>query len=120
MHILCVEDDADSREMLTLLLRSEGHEVIAATSIADGLDLACRESFDLMILDNWVEGGSGVELCKAIRCFDTQTPILFLSAAAFDSDIKKGIEAGAQAYLIKPLDFQILEKTAERICHVQS
>jgi DNA-binding response OmpR family regulator len=120
MRILCVEDDADSREMMNLLLKSAGHEVVFANGIADGLRRARQESLDLIILDNWVEGGSGVELCKAIRCFDAQIPIVFLSAAAYVSDIKNGLEAGAQVYLTKPTGLQKLVQTVENLCPSQN
>ena len=113
MRILCVEDDADSREIITILLGLWGYEVVTADSPPDGLELAQEDSFDLIMLDNWYEIGSGVELCKQIRRFDTNTPIIFYSAAAFEADMQKAMEAGAQGYLVKPTEIEVLVQTIE-------
>ena len=67
MRILCVEDDADSREVMTVLLGLWGYGVVTANSSADGLELAKQGGFGLIILDNWYESGNGLELCQQIR-----------------------------------------------------
>jgi DNA-binding response OmpR family regulator len=54
------------------------------------------------VIDNWMSGGSGVDLCKKLREFDTWTPILFYSGAAFERDKQEALAAGAQGYLVKP------------------
>ena len=113
MRILCVEDDADSREVITILLGLWGYEVVTASGPTDGLELAQQHSFALMLLDNWYEQGTGVELCKQIRQFDTNTPIIFYSASAYEDDVQKAMEAGAQGYLFKPTDIQELVQTIE-------
>jgi DNA-binding response OmpR family regulator len=115
MQILCVEDDADSREMMTILLGEAGYEVITASGSDDALELATLEDFAVIILDNWYERGSGVELCKEIRRFDSHTPIIFYSGAAYESDIQRAMEAGAQVYLTKPTGIQVLVKTIEEM-----
>ena len=111
MRILCVEDDADSREMMTVLLEQAGYEVLAASNPTDGLEIAEHGAPALILLDNCIEKGSGIELCKQIRSFDSQTPILFYSGAAYESDVRKAMEAGAQGYLIKPAGIQVLIET---------
>jgi DNA-binding response OmpR family regulator len=113
MRILCVEDDEDSRELITILLGLWGYEVVTASSPTDGLELAQQDSFALMLLDNWYEQGSGVELCKQIRGFDTDTPILFYSGAAYEEDVQQAMEAGAQGYIFKPADLQVLVQIIE-------
>ena len=113
MRILCVEDDAESREMITILLGLWGYEVVTASSPTDGLELAQQDSFALIMLDNWYESGTGLELCKQIRRFDTNTPIIFYSAAAYEADVQKAMEAGAQGYFPKPTDIQVLVQTIE-------
>lgn len=113
MRILCVEDDADSREVMTLLLEMWNYEVVSAESPTDGLELAQQGGFALIILDNWYEKGSGLELCKQIREFDTNTPIIFYSAAAYEGDVQKAMEAGAQDYFFKPTDIQKIVQTIE-------
>jgi DNA-binding response OmpR family regulator len=117
MRILCVEDDADSRQIMSILLERAGYEVVLAKSTTDGLRLAEKDGFDLIILDNWFEKGSGIELCKQIRGFDTDTPILFFTSAAFKSDFKEAMDAGAQGYLVKPGGIEVLIETIEGLTH---
>jgi DNA-binding response OmpR family regulator len=82
-HILYVEDDEDTRELVTYVLAKSHYKVIAATNGHDALMLARTNNFDLYVIDNWMSGGSGIDLCKKLREFDTRTPILFHSGAAF-------------------------------------
>ena len=102
MRILYIEDDSDSRQLVVVLLGQLGYEVVSIATLAEGLRLSREDHFDLIILDNWLDEGSGIEACQQIRSFDKHTPILFYSAAAYDTDIEDAINAGAQAYVIKP------------------
>ena len=100
--VLCVEDDDDTRELVTYVLAEINYRVIGAANGDDALMLARTNDFDLYVIDNWMSGGSGIGLCKKLREFDTRTPILFYSGAAFESDKQQAFAAGAQGYLIKP------------------
>jgi two-component system OmpR family response regulator len=60
------------------------------------------QSFDLYLLDGWLPQLDGFEFCRQLRKFDSKTPILFYSGAAYDADKQKGIAAGANAYVSKP------------------
>ena len=60
------------------------------------------ERFDLYLLDTQLPDLDGFELCRRMRNLDPQTPILFFSGAAYESDKQKGFEAGASAYVTKP------------------
>jgi CheY-like chemotaxis protein len=113
-RILCVEDDEDTRYMMRMLLGAYGYEPVIAMSSADALQLAIGGGFSLYILDNWMQQSSGIELCEQIRSFDSATPILFYSGAGYESDVRNGMNAGAQGYLIKP-DLEHLEQTIERL-----
>jgi len=101
-RILLVEDHEDAWEIAAFSL--EEYTLICARDFGEGLRLARQRYFDLYILDNWLPGGSGVEMCRIIRGFDPHTPILFYSAAAYARDIREAIRAGAQAYLVKPVN----------------
>ena len=101
-HILYVEDDEDTRELVTYVLVKSNYKVIAAANWDDALMLARTNHFDLYLIDNWMSGGSGIDLCKKLREFDTWTPILFYSGAAFERDKQQAFAAGAQGYLVKP------------------
>ncbi|HYP29064.1 MAG TPA: response regulator [Blastocatellia bacterium] len=114
-RILCVEDDEDSRELMSLFLGSEGYEVVSANSAAEALMVAEGGGFVLYILDNWFVRGSGLELCRQIRAFDPHTPILFYSGAGYEADIEEAMRAGAQGYLVKPTEFNVIIETVKRL-----
>ena len=107
-RILCTEDDPDSRAMLVILLEDRGYEVTITASSEHALAIAKRERFDLILLDNWMPGLSGQDLTREVRKFDKTTPILFYSGAAYETDKKEATDAGAQGYLVKPSDLEIL------------
>jgi DNA-binding response OmpR family regulator len=114
-RILCTEDDQDTSELLSYLLRSEGYEVVLVTTAIRALELARTSDFDLYLLDNWLPELTGVELTRQIRTFDTQTPILFCSGTAQESDKVEAQRAGAQDYLEKPIDTDLLLATISRL-----
>ena len=76
LRVLYSEDDPDSRELMCLLLAQKGFEVICPDTSQDVLRIAKEEEFDVYLLDTWTPGMSGVELCKRIREFNAQTPII--------------------------------------------
>jgi CheY-like chemotaxis protein len=100
--VLCVDDDEDSREMLSLLLKFWRIETKAVGTAAQALALFQAERFDLFLLDTLLPDLDGFELCRRMRSLDPDTPILFFSGAAYEADKQKGIEAGANAYVAKP------------------
>lgn len=102
LRVLYSEDDPDARELMSLLLAPEGFEIICSGSPEDALRLSQEEKFSVYLLDTWTPGMSGVELCQKIREYDTDTPIIFYSAAVFQRDIDAAFAAGAQAYITKP------------------
>jgi len=101
-HILYIEDDQDTRELVKYAMGMNNYKVIAAANLEDALRLARKNHFDLYLIDNWMSGGSGIELCKRLREFDSCTPILFYSGAALERDKQEAFAAGAQGYLVKP------------------
>jgi CheY-like chemotaxis protein len=101
-RVLCVDDDEDFREMLSTLLKPLRFEARAVPTAAQALWLIQAERFDLYLLDARLPGVDGFELCRQIRMADPQTPILFFTGAAYAADTQKGIEAGANAYVVKP------------------
>jgi DNA-binding response OmpR family regulator len=114
-RIICTDDDEDTRELLIVTLNFAGYEVICADDPQKALELIKTEQFDLCLMDNWMPGVSGEDLCKKIREFDSRTPILFYSGAAYDSDKKRAHEAGAQGYLVKPVPDRQLVAEVVRI-----
>ena len=101
-RVLCVDDDQDSREMLSTLLGFSSIEAKAVGTAAQALLLVQAERFDLYLLDSRLPDLDGVALCRRLRNFDPVTPILFFSGAAYEIDRMRAIEAGANAYVTKP------------------
>ena len=115
-YILLVEDRLDHFELLALNL--EEYRLVRARNFAEGLRFATEKYFDLYILDNWLPDGTGIDLCQLIRKFDPHTPILFCSAVVDEPNIRNGLTAGAQAYFVKPIDFEKLQLTVARLTNV--
>jgi DNA-binding response OmpR family regulator len=101
-RILYAEDDADTRELVTLVLEMQNCQVVATESYDEVLRLARAEHFDLYLIDNWMPHISGVRLCERLREFDQLTPVLFYSGAAYEADRECALASGAQGYLVKP------------------
>jgi DNA-binding response OmpR family regulator len=114
-RILYAEDDADTRELVKLIFAWQNCEVVAPEFPHEALRLARAEHFDLYLIDNWMPDMSGVTLCKNLREFDQQTPVLFYSGAAHETDRESALLSGAQGYLVKPVDGDELVAAAFRI-----
>jgi len=110
-----VEDDADTRELVSYVLARASYEVVVAETPEQAARLAQTASFDLYLIDNWMPGASGIELCSWLRKFDNDTPILFYSGAAYEEDKRAALAAGAQGYLTKPADNEKLLKEVSRL-----
>jgi DNA-binding response OmpR family regulator len=105
-RIIIVDDDRDTREMLTLALELEGFDVGQA---ANGLRLISAmhvDRPDVILLDVMMSWIDGFELCRAIKKNPTfaDIPVIFISARTSAEDERAGLEAGAVAYFCKPID----------------
>jgi CheY-like chemotaxis protein len=103
--ILVVDDDELVRVALNELLRPEGYEVHLAAGGAEALEKLDQNGYDLLMLDIIMPEMDGFELCRKIREREDyrDTPIVFLTAKSRDEDRDKGIEAGANLFLSKPI-----------------
>lgn len=104
--ILIIEDDADIREGVRILLEGEGYSVSEAESGRKGLELL-KEEPDLVILDVMMPGMSGLKTCEEIRKI-SYVPVLFLTAKSQESDKLIGLMAGGDDYLAKPFSYSEL------------
>lgn len=102
-RILIVEDDADIRDGVRILLESENYHVEEAENGRKGLELLNQET-DLVILDVMMPGMSGLRTCEEIRKI-SNVPVLFLTAKAQESDKLIGLMAGGDDYLPKPFSY---------------
>lgn len=119
-RVLCAEPHEDTCRLITILLERQGHEVVAATTLAECVSLAGEGGFDLYMLDDDYIDGTALQLCKRLREMTPQTPVLFFSARAFERDRELALEAGAAAYLNKPDDLFDIVRTVNSILSVKS
>ena len=102
--ILIAEDEPDIRELVTFMLRFSGYEVVAAANGEDAVLTAARELPDLVLLDVRMPRMTGYDACRLIRANPDlrNVPVVFLSAKGQEAEVRSGMEAGAEEYLLKP------------------
>ena len=105
MRILVVEDEHKLGKALQEGLQSEQYGVAMAHTGEEGFYLVQTESFDLVILDVMLPGRSGLEILKAMRQHGLRTPVLMLTARDAVEDRVRGLDTGADDYLLKPFAF---------------
>ncbi len=108
MRILVIEDEPDLRAGVVRVLRMEGHAVDAAADGLDGLHQARSVDYDAIVLDVMLPGLDGWELLKRLREVKT-TPVLMLTARDATADRVRGLDGGADDYLVKPFDIAELQ-----------
>lgn len=104
--VLVVDDDELTRSVLIRVLRIEGHDVSAAVDGTEALEKVAAESPDLILLDVVMPGIDGIEVCRRLKA-DAATepiPVLILSGMTDRDSRLRGITAGANDYLTKPID----------------
>ena len=99
--VLVVEDEPEILELVSTLMRLEGHDVVSATNGEDGLRAFYQRRPDLAILDIGLPGMSGFDLCGRIREV-SEVPVMFLSALGDESDRVRGLRVGGDDYVVKP------------------
>lgn len=108
---LVIDDDFDSCEMLQFMFKARGCEVIICQDSQEGIRLVRDGKFDAVILDYRMPELDGSDVCRAIRTFNKDVPIVFFSASAQKKEHQAILAAGAQAFLVKPNDLSILTET---------
>ena len=108
MKLLVVEDDPKTSSFLRKGLGESGFVVDAAPSGDEGLHLAREGEYDLIVLDVLMPGLDGWTVLRELRLLGNATPILFLTARDAVADRVRGLEAGADDYLVKPFAFSEL------------
>ncbi|MBI5638824.1 MAG: response regulator transcription factor [Nitrospirae bacterium] len=106
MKILLVEDEKGVAHFIRKGLEEEHYDIDLAVDGEEGLSLAAKNQYDLMILDVMLPGMNGIELCRQIRQKDIQSPIMMLTARDSVRDKVQGLESGADDYLTKPFSFE--------------
>jgi two-component system response regulator MtrA len=106
--ILLVEDDPSARAALELALGRLGHAVTTCETGELGLKQVRAQRPEIVILDVMLPGIDGVEVCRRIRA-DDSLPIVLLTARSDDIDVVVGLEAGADDYVVKPVEPRVLD-----------
>ncbi len=108
MRILLVEDDVIISENIKILLNRKGYSTDIAVSIEEAYQKISSEDYDILVLDRGLSDGDGIDLIPKIRSEEITTPILVLTARNEDNDIVEGLNNGADDYLSKPFEMNIL------------
>jgi len=106
--VLLVEDDPAARQALELALRRLGYDVRLAESGEAALDGISGTALDVVVLDVMLPGVDGFEVCRRLRR-DSDIPVIMLTARGDDFDIVAGLEAGADDYVVKPVQPRVLD-----------
>lgn len=108
MHILFAEDEQDLNDIVTQKLTSEGYSVDSCLNGRDAMDYLDSGEYDAVILDIMMPGADGFQVLRHLRRRGCATPVLFLTARDAVADRVKGLDSGANDYLIKPFSLEEL------------
>lgn len=112
MHVLIVEDNKITRLVFEKLIKSLGYEVTACENAENALEACQSRFFPLIILDLGLPGMDGFEFCRRIRTLPQHEYSMILVVTAYDSleDLQTALDAGADDYIIKPVDMELLRR----------
>ncbi len=113
-RVLVVHDDADTMEMLRLILEPNTFEVLTSHSGPQAIEAARSLNPDVVILDLSISGTQGWEICREIRSF-SRVPILVLSATNKPDAVARALDEGADDYLLKPMTSSVLIAHLKRL-----
>lgn len=116
MRILIAEDDKDMRKILRLYLEREGYEAEEASNGREAADCLAEKRFDLVLLDWMMPVQNGIETLREIRRLQIPVKVLMLTAKGQTEDEVRGLTEGADDYLRKPFDIQVLLLRIKRLC----
>ena len=108
MRILVAEDERDLNMLICKKLRSQGCSVDSCLDGQEALDALAAADYDGIVLDIMMPGADGFEVLSFLRSQGNRTPVLFLTARDSVSDRVKGLDSGANDYLVKPFSFEEL------------
>jgi len=116
-HILIIEDDAQSRQVVRLATEAQSYILTEASTGDEGLELARASDPDLILLDINMPGMSGLDVCRKLRADGSLVPIIMLTAKSDTIDKVVGLEVGAEDYVTKP--FEVRELMARIGAHLR-
>lgn len=114
-RILCVEADDDALFLLCHIFNLEGFEVVSAQTTTAAIRLAQQERFALYLVGSQLHEEESLDFVRAARALDSQMPILLVSGRAFPAEVQEGLKAGANIYLVKPVENEALLWTVKNL-----
>lgn len=115
--VLAVDDDPAVLRLVEAQLSPQGYRVLTALNGADGIDKAVKEKLGFVILDVTMPSLSGFEVCRKLRALKEyrNIPILMMTGMNKESDIVQALESGADDYLVKPVEADLLAEKVEQL-----
>lgn len=120
MHILIAEDELDMQKILKLYLQKEGYQVSVVSNGREAVDFLSDCPADLVLLDWMMPVQDGIETCKEIRLMGIPVKILMLTARGQNRDEVAGLSCGADDYLRKPFDMEVLQLRIKKLCQAEN
>lgn len=114
--ILCADGHTDTRDLLTLVLQREGYDISTTATMHEALTTCEDHKFDLLISEQILPDGTGLDLCEQLRAHHIETPILFFTTVKFPKE-RQTLEAHGD-YLSKPADLCELRAAVSQALHV--
>ena len=114
-QILLVEDHADTRQIMTLLLRSFGCIVSVARTMKEAIDIADKRVFDLLISDIGLPDGTGLDVMRTVKARQSDLKAIAISGFGQDEDLRRSREAGFAMHLTKPISLKALQEAIGKI-----
>ena len=108
--ILCI-DQVEACEIMEILFRNVGFQVMSLQSAKDALVLARQHYFSAVVSEYLLDDFSGEQFCLELKKQKPELPVIFYSAESRDEHKERGLSAGANAYLVKPNDINHIEQT---------
>lgn len=119
MHILIAEDDTDMQKILKLYLQKDGYVVSVVSNGKEAIAFLSEHVVDLVLLDWMMPIQDGIQTCRDIRQLHIPTKILMLTAKGENEDEVQGLSCGADDYLRKPFDIQVLLLRIRKLCQTE-
>lgn len=119
MNILIAEDDPDMQKILALYLKKEGYDVDTVSDGQAAVQYLAKHGADLVLLDWMMPVQDGIETCRQIRDLNIPVKILMLTAKGENKHEITGLSCGADDYMRKPFDIQILLLRIKKLCNLE-
>jgi two-component system cell cycle response regulator len=116
-RILVIDDDDSLLKVMSLMLKRAGHQVIVRDTAHEGIETAFREPIDLAIIDVMMPEMSGYQVCNILRhdARTSQIPLLILTALDGHEEEENAEDAGADAFVTKPVTLDLLRSSVEQL-----